>query len=94
MAQSQSKAAALTCNAQSDFYKAMAGRYEGKTLDNLFTQQDSEAHKRLKVPVSQKFSASALRALEPMFHDCIDVFFDAMDDLAGQKIDLSTWLQW
>ncbi|KAH7205129.1 cytochrome P450 [Fusarium redolens] len=77
-----------------DFYKPFGAKYEGKTFDNMFATRDPVEHKRLKVPVSQKYSMASIRTFEPMADECTDIFMAAMRDLQGQKVDLGEWLQW
>jgi hypothetical protein len=63
-------------------------------MDSLFSTRDPEYHKALKIPVAQKFSMSSIRTLEPLMDPCSKVLTDAMLDLAGQPVELATWLQW
>ena len=47
-----------------------------------------------KSAISQAYSLSSLRELEPLIDDCSALFMSAMKDLAGQPVDIGKWLQW
>ncbi|KAL3459726.1 cytochrome P450 [Aspergillus heterothallicus] len=79
---------------KSDFYIPFAAKHEGTPLDTLFSTRDPSFHKYLKVPVAQKYSMTTIRQFEPMADECTALFFEAMHDLEGQKVDFGAWLQW
>ncbi|KAE9376326.1 cytochrome P450 [Stipitochalara longipes BDJ] len=79
---------------KSKFYITMSPRYEGEIMDSMFTTRDPARHKALKRPVAGKFSMTSIRTMEPLVNQCSEIFVQAMRDLEGQKVDLSTWLQW
>jgi len=72
----------------------MSPRYDGTIMDSMFTTRDPARHKALKRPVAGKFSMTSIRTMEPLVNQCSEIFAQAMKDLEGQKVDLSTWLQW
>jgi Cytochrome P450 len=47
----------------------------------------------MKSTIAQAYSLSSLRRLELLVNECSIAFTDAMNDMAGQSIDLSMWLQ-
>ncbi|PMD29718.1 cytochrome P450 [Hyaloscypha variabilis F] len=79
---------------KSKFYITMSPRHEGEIMDSMFTTRDPARHKALKRPVAGKFSMTSIRTMEPLVNQCSEIFIQAMKDLEGQKVDLSTWLQW
>jgi hypothetical protein len=72
----------------------MSPRHEGEIMDSMFTTRDPARHKALKRPVAGKFSMTSIRTMQPLVNQCSEIFIQAMKDLEGQKVDLSTWLQW
>ena len=60
----------------------------------MFSIRDPAGHQALKRSVSQKFSMSSIKSLEPFADECTEIFIRAMRDLEGSPVDLSTWLQW
>ena len=84
----------LTYNDQSAFYDVFSPFYKGITMPSMFTERDPIRHQELRRPVSQKFSMSSIKTMEPFADDCTDIFFQAMRELEGQVIDLGVWLQW
>ncbi|KAJ5990155.1 cytochrome P450 [Penicillium canescens] len=79
---------------QSESYTPLGFKYKGKPIDTLFATQDPVIHKRLRVPVSQMYSMTSIRTLEPGVDECSDIFLKAMHELEGQEIDLGVWLHW
>ncbi|KAJ6099461.1 cytochrome P450 [Penicillium canescens] len=79
---------------KSEFYTPLGFKYKGKPIDTLFATQDPVIHKRLRIPVSQMYSISSIRTLEPGVDECSDIFLKAMHELEGQEIDLGVWLHW
>ena len=63
-------------------------------MPSMFSVRDPSHHLALRRPVAAKFSMSSMKAMEPYADECTDIFLQAMQDLEGQKVDLSTWLQW
>jgi hypothetical protein len=57
------------------------------SFDNLFSTRDPEKHKKIKVPVSQKFSMISIRQFEPMADECCALFVSAMHELQSQNVD-------
>ena len=63
-------------------------------MPSMFSIRDPVQHQALRRPVAQKFSMSSIKTLEPCADECTKIFIDAMTDLEGQCVDLSSWLQW
>lgn len=63
-------------------------------MASMFSTRDPVYHQALRRSVSQKFSMSSIKALEPFADECSDIFIRAMKDLEGRPIDLGVWLQW
>lgn len=63
-------------------------------MASMFSTRDPSHHQALRRSVSQKFSMSSIKALEPFADDCSDIFMRAMKDMEGQSVDLGAWLQW
>ncbi len=76
------------------FYSIFDVAYQGTWMSSMFSVRDSAQHAALRRPVAQKFSMSSMKALEPFADECNEIFINAMKELEGQKVDLSTWLQW
>ncbi|KAF2018869.1 cytochrome P450 [Aaosphaeria arxii CBS 175.79] len=76
------------------FYTTMSLNYQGRRMDSMFTERDSQAHKALKSPVAQLFSMTNMRNFEVYADECTGIFMDAMRDLEGQAVDFAEWLQW
>ena len=76
------------------FYDTMTPFYNDTLMPSMFTARDPAYHTSLKRPVSQKFSMTSIKAMEPLAEECTSIFIDAMRDLEGQAIDLGVWLQW
>jgi hypothetical protein len=79
---------------ESTFYDVFAPAYECTIMHSLFTTQDFEEYKALIRPVARKFSMSAIPTFEPLVDPWSEIFCQAMEDMAGQPADLSTWLLW
>ena len=79
---------------KSAFYDTMSPYYKDTIMPSMFTTRDPINHQALRKPVSQKFSMTSMKALEPYADECSRIFFDAMRDLEGQTVDLGVWLQW
>lgn len=79
---------------EAPFYDSFTNAHDGSILDNLFATRDPAWHKRVKSAIAPAYSLSYLRHLEPLVDQCTSQFIDAMQDLAGQSIDLGEWLQW
>ena len=60
----------------------------------MFSTRDLAYHQALRRPVSQKFSMTSVKSLEPFTDECTDIFTEAMKDLEGTAVDLGAWLQW
>ena len=76
------------------FYSIFDVAYKGSWMPSMFSVRDPARHQALRRPVAAKFSMSSMKAMEPFADECTDIFLQAMQDLEGQKVDLSTWLQW
>ena len=76
------------------FYDTMTPFYNDTLMPSMFTARDPAYHTSLKRPVSQKFSMTSIKAMEPLADECTSIFLDAMRDLEGKEIDLGVWLQW
>lgn len=65
-------------------------------MTSMFTARDPARHKHLKQAVSNKYSLSALRGMEPQIDECNDLFVSKMERFSsdGQVVDLGEWLQW
>jgi Cytochrome P450 len=63
-------------------------------MASMFSTRDPAYHQALRRPVSQKFSMSSIKTLEPFTDECTEIFIQAMKDLEGKAVDLGTWLQW
>lgn len=63
-------------------------------MHTLFSARDPEYHKALKRPVGPLFSMANMRKYEPYADECTAIFIRRMQDMEGQSVDLSTWLQW
>lgn len=72
----------------------MSPYFEDTIMRNMFTARDPAEHQNLRKPVSQKFSMTSIKSLEPFADDCSEIFIRAMHDLEGQPINLGVWLQW
>jgi hypothetical protein len=48
----------------------------------------------MRSSVSQAYSLSSLRKLEPLVDQCNKLFFEKMTSHGGTPIDLGEWLQW
>ena len=68
--------------------------YQGRWLDTVFSTKDPHFHKEVRASVAQKYSLASLKQMEPFVDQCSNIFIDAMKDLAGQPVDLGTWVQW
>lgn len=79
---------------KSAFYDTMTPFYNDTLMPSMFTERDPARHTNLRKPVSQKFSMTSMKAMEPFTDECTGIFFKAMRDLEGQNIDLGVWLQW
>ena len=76
------------------FYSLFDVAYKSGWMPSMFSVRDPAHHQALRRPVAAKFSMSAMKAMEPFADECTDIFIDSMKELEGQKVDLSTWLQW
>lgn len=63
-------------------------------MTSMFSVRDPTEHQALRRPVAQKFSMSSIRSMEPLADECTGIFLAATDNLAGELVDLGTWLQW
>ena len=63
-------------------------------MASMFSSRDPAYHQALRRSVSQKFSMSSIKALEPFADECSEIFTRAMKDLEGKPVDLGVWLQW
>ena len=63
-------------------------------MPSMFSVRNNAHHQALRRPVAQKFSMSSMKSLEPFADECNDIFIRAMKTMEGEKVDLSTWLQW
>lgn len=72
----------------------MSPFYQGEVLPSMFSTTDSEYHHRMKKPVAQLFSMTNMRNFEPHAEECTAIFTEAMKEREGQRIGLSTWLQY
>lgn len=79
---------------QSAFYDVFSPWLDDTRMASMFSTRDPAYHQALKRSVSQKFSMSSIKSLEPFADECSDIFIQAMKDLEGTPVDLSTWLQW
>lgn len=79
---------------KSGFYDTMSPYYKDKLMPSMFTARDPTYHTSLKRPVSQKFSMTSIKSLEPAADKCTSIFLDAMRDLEGQDVDLGVWCQY
>ncbi|KAJ5328320.1 cytochrome P450 [Penicillium brevicompactum] len=79
---------------KSPFYDTFNPVYEDEAMPSMFSIRDPVQHQALRRPVAQKFSMSSIKTLEPCADECTKIFIDAMTDLEGQCVDLSSWLQW
>ncbi|KAJ5770109.1 cytochrome P450 [Penicillium nucicola] len=77
-----------------EFYLPFGFKYNGKLIDTLFATRDPVIHKRIRIPVSQMYSMTSVRTLEPAVDECSDIFLKAMHELEGQDIDFGAWLHW
>ena len=67
---------------------------DGSLMASMFSTRDPAYHQALRRPVSQKFSMSSIKSLEPVTDECTDIFIQGMKDLEGTAVDLGVWLQW
>jgi hypothetical protein len=72
----------------------MVPEYKNAPMVGMFNARDPAVHKSLKTPVASLFAMSNMRNYEPYVDECTQIFYDAMKDLEGQKVDLAVWLQW
>lgn len=72
----------------------MAPFYQGQVMDSMFTARDVAYHKHLKSSVSQIFSMTNMKNFETYADECTRIFINAMQDLEGEPVDFSNWLQW
>ena len=79
---------------KSAFYDTMTPFYNDTRMPSMFTARDPIHHSELRKPVSQKFSMTSIKAMEPFADECTGIFLQAIRDLEGQDVDLGVWLQW
>lgn len=63
-------------------------------MASMFSTRDPVRHQALRRSVSQKYSMSSIKALEPVVDECSEIFTLAMKNLEGKPVDLGVWLQW
>src|SRR6186713_1923802 len=68
--------------------------WKGSFIENMFAARDPVYHKRIKGSVAQWYSLSNLRQMEGLVDLCSVEFLAAMQDLAGQPVDIGQWVQW
>ena len=76
------------------FYDTMTPFYKDTLMPSMFTARDPAYHTALKRPVSQKFSMTSIKAMEPLADECTSIFLEAMRELEGKEINLGVWVQW
>lgn len=63
-------------------------------MDTTFSTRDPAYHKRLRGQTAAIYSMSNIKKMESAADECAVVFLRAMEELEGQPIDISPWLQW
>jgi cytochrome P450 len=61
----------------------MSPYFENTVMESMFTVRDPARHQALRRPVSQKFSMSSIKSMEPFADECSEIFIRAMKDLDG-----------
>ena len=62
-------------------------------MTSTFAEIDPAAHSQIKSRVSQIYSMSSMRHLEPMIEDCTKLFMETMSELSDHPVNLGEWLQ-
>ncbi|KAJ6257452.1 Cytochrome P450 monooxygenase [Drechslerella dactyloides] len=79
---------------KSEFYVPQQFIFQGKPYQNLFNTTNEEFHHRIKKPVARAYAMSSIVEYEPFVNDTTDLFLRRLDELSGQEIDFSAWLQY
>jgi hypothetical protein len=79
---------------KSEFYDPFTARLDGVRVSNLFSERDRQIHSHNRSLVSQIYSLSSLKTLEPLMEECSEIFFETMRADAGKPVDLGVWLQY
>lgn len=74
---------------KSDWYSV----WQGHRKFDLFPERDEKLHGKQRSLISRPYSLDALRDLEAYVDDCIKVFFERMESVRQQSVDLGMWVQ-
>ncbi|OSS44053.1 hypothetical protein B5807_11148 [Epicoccum nigrum] len=81
---------------KSDFYHALLMKPAGKPVPGIFATQDPVIHQKLKRPVANAYSLSALVSFESRVDSTMEVFCTQLEERfveTQQVCDLGKWLQ-
>lgn len=79
------------------FYPIQEAMLDRKYMPNLFSVRDENFHNRLKRPVANAYSVSALLEVEGLVDICTKQFMRILHEQfekRGKSIDLGEWLQY
>lgn len=74
---------------KSDWYSV----WQGHRKFDLFAERDENIHGKQRSLISQAYSMSSLKDLEPYVDDCVRQFLDAMEGMQNQVVDMGKWVQ-
>lgn len=69
--------------------------HQGKFMPTLFSTPDEDYHAKIKRPIAQAYSMTALVDFEPLIDSTTDLLVQSLDELAksGQCFDVGFWFQ-
>jgi cytochrome P450 len=79
---------------KSEFYSMFDIKTPAGVASTTFSVRDEAVHKAKKRPVTNAFSMSTMRELEPMNDTCSEILTRKLKERIGQDVDLGTWLHW
>lgn len=74
---------------KSDWYSV----WQGHRKFDLFAERDERVHGKQRSLISQAYSMSSLKDLEPYVDDSVNKFLDNMHQRQDQAIDMGKWVQ-